>query len=156
MRIITIPVLAILMFGVVATFLLVENFKKSNPGQLYEIIGGGMQGISIVILNSIYQYVATKSSVWENLKYQSTYESNMIYKQIIFKLLNSYFSIFYVAFKIVFMKDDESQDGKEIFKTLFFMLLPIMIIKQLNYTLLNVGIPMFLYKYNEKKYFKTV
>ncbi|KRX06795.1 Ankyrin repeat-containing domain [Pseudocohnilembus persalinus] len=63
MFLITSPILLLLMAAVVATILLVEWFKRNykDKHQAYELMAGGIQGISIVVLNFVYQLVAVKA-----------------------------------------------------------------------------------------------
>ena len=122
------------------------------------------------VLDIFYQFANE-----ENHKYELQYERALILRQMYFKLLNSYFPILYVAFiqdslENIFtvynecnITDENMNDysikqcmGLNKFKNLFIMLLPIIIVKQLNYMLLNLGLPLYLYKRKEKKYFVNV
>lgn len=109
------------MFAVVLTFLLVENYKDTygKTSSLHKTLAGVFQGISITILNLVYVEMIHLFAKWENHKYVAQYERSLIYKGMAFKVLNSYFAIFYVAFV-----QKESN-----FETLFYMLLPIMLVK---------------------------
>lgn len=60
---------------------------------------------------------------FENHKFETDYESSMIYKNSAFKFLNSYLSIFYAAF----YKDVST------LSSLFLLLLPVLVQKQFTY-----------------------
>ncbi|KAL4481466.1 hypothetical protein ABPG74_007555 [Tetrahymena malaccensis] len=151
---ISIPILFGLMALVVYIFIAIDDFKQkyTSPDQtdfqnnLYKAIAGVLQGVGIQVLNFIYTYLARYFAQLENHKYIFQYERSIIYKLMSFKVLNSYFALFYIAY---IQKDSN-------FQTLFYMLLPIMLIKQINYTILNVWLPIFLYNRAEKNYFKQV
>jgi hypothetical protein len=55
-------------------------------------------GLGITILNLIYTLVAQWFAQLENHKFKGAYESSLIYKNVLFKLINSYLSIFYFMF----------------------------------------------------------
>ncbi|EGR27499.1 transmembrane protein 16k, putative [Ichthyophthirius multifiliis] len=144
---ISIPFLLILMACIVFIFLSVQEFKNKNPNTLAnQTIAGVLQGVGIQVLNYIYVFVAKLFVEYENHKYDEQYERSIIYKIMAFKFINSYFSLYYVAFV----------DKKSTFETLFQMLLPIMLVKQFNYMILSVWIPKYIQNSKEKKYFKKV
>ncbi|EGR31635.1 transmembrane protein, putative [Ichthyophthirius multifiliis] len=107
----------------------------------------------------------------ENHKYEEQYERSLIYKLVVFKFVNSYFSLFYVSFIEI----------NNTFSDIFYMLLPIMLIKQviiyiyiyiyiyifiyhyiyilfikINYMILSFWFPKYILKYRERKYFRNM
>ena len=105
-----------------------------------------MNGASITILNIIYTNIAQWFVNKENHKYAKSYETSLIYKNVLFKFINSYLAIIYNAFF------NPSTSLEE----LFYLLLPVLIIKQANYIFLSVLIPQMFYKHQESKYFKKL
>jgi Calcium-activated chloride channel len=101
--------------------------------------------VGITILNLIYTFIAKWFVQLENHKYRGAYEDSLIYKNVLFKLINSYLSIFYFMFK-----SDKS------LKDLFYLMLPVLIVKQVNYMLLSVFVPQALYQREENKYFRRI
>jgi anoctamin-10/anoctamin-7 len=55
-------------------------------------------GIYIKISNLIFEVIANKINNLENWETESEYEINLIVKLILFKFINSYSSLFYIAF----------------------------------------------------------
>ena len=51
-----------------------------------------------MILNVIYRKVAKRLTEWENHRTQSEFEHSLIVKNFIFQFVNSYISLFYIAF----------------------------------------------------------
>jgi len=54
--------------------------------------------VSIIILNVIYQKLAVKLVDWENHRTQTEYANALITKTFLFQFINSYFTLFYIAF----------------------------------------------------------
>lgn len=83
---------------------------------------------------------------WENHKYKDQAETSIISKSILFKLINSYFSIVYVTFF----------QSNSTFETIFYLLVPILLVNQITYIALSILLPLFKYKNQEKSYFTSV
>jgi hypothetical protein len=62
------------------------------------IIAGIVNAVIIIIFNTIYRKVASKLTEWENYRTESEYENSFIVKNFLFQFVNSYVSLFYVAF----------------------------------------------------------
>jgi anoctamin-8 len=103
-----------------------------------------MQGGSITILNITYTAMAQWFAQKENHKFKAVYESSLIYKNVFFKFINSYLAVFYTAF----IKQNYGLGD------IFFLMMPVLIVKQFNYILLSVVIPQIVYKHKESQYFK--
>jgi uncharacterized membrane protein YqjE len=95
------------------------------------IVLGVLQGVAITILNMVYTTIALKFVEIENHKYEKSYETSMVYKNAAFKFLNSYLPIVYAAF---YKTTSTLQD-------IFSLMLPVLIVKQINYMLLEVLLP---------------
>lgn len=57
-----------------------------------------LNAIGIQVMNFIYGRVAYKLNSWENHKTDTDYENGIIAKTFLFKAVNSYYSLFYIAF----------------------------------------------------------
>jgi hypothetical protein len=62
------------------------------------IIAGMINSIVIMVFSTAYRKVATILTDWENHRTESEYENSMIVKNFIFQFVNSYVSLFYIAF----------------------------------------------------------
>jgi hypothetical protein len=67
----------------------------------------------------------------ENHKFAKAYETSLIYKNAVFKFVNSYLAIIYNAFF----------NSNASLEELFYLLLPVLVIKQANYIFLSVLLP---------------
>jgi len=65
---------------------------------LGSIIGGIANAITIILLNTLYQQLALKLTEWENHRTQSDFDNALIFKIIMFYFVNSYTSLYYIAF----------------------------------------------------------
>jgi len=92
---------------------------------------GVMQGVAITILNMLYTMIADWFVKIENHKYENAFETSIIYKNAAFKFLNSYLPIVYAAF---YQTTSTLED-------IFYLMLPVLIVKQINYMLLEVFLP---------------
>eukprot|EP00002_Diphylleia_rotans_P015054 TRINITY_DN2915_c0_g1_i1.p1 TRINITY_DN2915_c0_g1~~TRINITY_DN2915_c0_g1_i1.p1 ORF type:complete len:880 (-),score=169.88 TRINITY_DN2915_c0_g1_i1:2382-5021(-) len=79
---------------IVRTILQREAVTPFWGGQL----AGVINAICIVILNAVYRRVAWYLNNMENYRTVSEYENNLIAKTFIFQFVNSYISLFYIAF----------------------------------------------------------
>jgi hypothetical protein len=71
---------------------------KAAGAQVGNIITAIINAIQINILNVIYGKVAFKLTEFENHRTETQYENSLIAKTFLFKFINSYNSMFYVAF----------------------------------------------------------
>ncbi|XP_041454749.1 anoctamin-4-like isoform X2 [Lytechinus variegatus] len=62
------------------------------------LVSSLLNSISILILGKIYEKIAVKLNNWENHRTKSTYENALIVKLFAFQFVNSYSSLFYIAF----------------------------------------------------------
>jgi anoctamin-10/anoctamin-7 len=70
-----------------------------------------LNAVQIMVLNAIYQTIATKINEWENHRTDTMFEDNLIGKTFIFKFSNSFGSMFYIAFIKNLIGDTCKQDG---------------------------------------------
>jgi len=100
------PILATMLIAVVvATFavLSVRLYIQLSNGNRTGQIGGSVAGaaanaVTIQILNILWRFVAAKLTEWENHRLQSEFENALIFKIFIFFFVNSYTSLYYIAF----------------------------------------------------------
>eukprot|EP00026_Physarum_polycephalum_P003265 Phypoly_transcript_03275.p1 GENE.Phypoly_transcript_03275~~Phypoly_transcript_03275.p1 ORF type:complete len:739 (+),score=105.38 Phypoly_transcript_03275:250-2466(+) len=85
-------------FAVLTFRILVEHSKIKNPNYWATGVGGVSNAVIIMILNKVYRYVAVKLNDWENHRTQSTYTDNLLIKIFLFQFVNSYTSLYYIAF----------------------------------------------------------
>jgi len=88
--------------GVIGAVLGIFFFRKFIVGKIGEV-GGGIvaaivNAVEIQILNTVYAKLSIFLNDWENYRTPSEYENALIAKSFIFKFINSYNSLFYVAF----------------------------------------------------------
>jgi len=93
-------IVTMIVMVVVATFCvlsvrLLVQYKNSFAGS---IVGGILNGITIIILNVVWRQVAIKLNDWENYRTETEYENNLIIKLFAFYFVNSYTSLYYMAF----------------------------------------------------------
>jgi len=62
------------------------------------VVGGIANAIVIMILNRVYRMVAVKLNDWENHRTHSYYYDNLLFKIFLFQFVNSYTSLYYIAF----------------------------------------------------------
>ena len=73
-------------------FLLISNVP--GGAQLAAVANG----ITIMVFNKLYGYVSVKLNDWENHRTETEYEDHLIAKTFLFQFINSYSSLFYIAF----------------------------------------------------------
>jgi len=88
-------VVVIVTISVLSFRLFVQNQHLSVFGSF---VGGIINAITIIFLNVVWKTVATKLTEWENHRTQSDFENNLIAKIFVFYFVNSYTSLYYIAF----------------------------------------------------------
>ncbi|CDW83357.1 anoctamin-like protein [Stylonychia lemnae] len=102
--IVSIPVFVILIGICVVVYFLTREFKDQNLNgeinhdRFIQILAGVINGLSISIVNFIYQQLVIIFMKLENHKYADTYEKSFIFKLFAFKFINTNISLFYTAF----------------------------------------------------------
>ncbi|OMJ92465.1 hypothetical protein SteCoe_4807 [Stentor coeruleus] len=81
--------------AITALFLYRSTLDPDSNGPL---ILGIANAIQIKIFNFIYVYVAKWLNDWENYEYPSQYTDSLTIKLFLFQFVNSYISLFYIAF----------------------------------------------------------
>jgi len=62
------------------------------------LIGGILNAVVILILNTVYSKIASFLTEWENHRTESDWERSFIIKSFLFQFVNSYISLIYTAF----------------------------------------------------------
>lgn len=102
--ILSIPIFVVLIGACIAVYFATRKFKddnlngERNHDTIIEIVAGMINGVSISILNFIYQHLAIYFMKLENHKYTDSYEKSFIFKLFAFKFINTNISLFYTAF----------------------------------------------------------
>lgn len=118
---ISIPFLIIFTSLIIGLFLAIDYFQTANSitSVYYKVVVGIIQGLCIAILNITYSALVNFFVEKENHKFEENYEFSLIYKNVLFKFMNSYLTVFYTAyFKYT-----------STYEELFYLLLPVLIIK---------------------------
>jgi len=84
----------VLTVSVLSFRLFVQNVNST----LGSVIGGIANAITIMFMNVMWKTVAVKLNNWENHRTDSEYENSLIMKIFAFYFVNSYTSLFYIAF----------------------------------------------------------
>jgi len=81
-------------FGIFIFRVFISEIQHTFGG----IVAGIVNAITIMLFSMGYRTVAKKLTDWENHRTESEYENNLIIKNFIFQFVNSYISLFYIAF----------------------------------------------------------
>jgi len=87
-----------IVLGSVSSIFVFRAILISWNAELGGIVSGIINAFQIQLMNFIYTKVALKLNDWENHKTQTQYEDSLIAKSFLFKFINSYNSLFYIAF----------------------------------------------------------
>jgi hypothetical protein len=99
-----ISVLIVVVLAVVAGIFLLRIILSSTSAltvggvQLGGIITALINAVQIQVLNAIYNTVAIRLTEYENHRTNTAYEDALIGKTFIFQFVNSFSSLFYIAF----------------------------------------------------------
>jgi hypothetical protein len=97
-----IPVMVILCTVVIIVTIAVLSFRLFVQNQHLSVfgsfVGGIINAMTIIFLNVVWKTVAQKLNEWENHRTQTDFENNLIAKIFIFQFVNSYTSLYYIAF----------------------------------------------------------
>ena len=83
---------------VVAAIAAIFAFRALGSDPLHTVLPGVVNAIQIKILNYVYRLVAKKLTDWENHETESNYVDSLTFKLFCFQFVNSYASLFYIAF----------------------------------------------------------
>jgi hypothetical protein len=92
--------------SVVVAAILFLRIVLSSPGQpggenvapYAEFISSAVNAAQVTVMNAAYTYLAGFLAWWENPATPSEFENSLIFKNALFQLLNTFASLFYIAF----------------------------------------------------------
>lgn len=79
--------------GVITARIFFQNINSS-----YGVFASLINAVAIIILNMVYQRVALALNNWENYRTNTEYNDALITKTFAFQFVNSYISLFYIAY----------------------------------------------------------
>jgi len=90
--------LAMVVIGTLSIFLFRTFIDKKIGSTFGNPLAGIMNAITIMVFNMIYRKVAIYLTKWENHRTEENFENSFIVKNFMFQFVNSYISLFYIAF----------------------------------------------------------
>ncbi|CAK4144578.1 unnamed protein product [Aphanomyces euteiches] len=101
-------ILILMVLAAVAAIFIFRYFARENYAlapyvtisghNLAVPIGATLNAIQIQVMNGIYSTIAIRLNNYENHRTETEYEDNLIAKTFLFQFVNSYASLFYIAF----------------------------------------------------------
>ena len=89
----------VVIIAVASIFILRQIMKESDPqSRLGTFLPAFLNAIQIRVLNLVYGKVALWLNEWENHETENLYNDNLALKLFLFKFVNSYAGLFYIAF----------------------------------------------------------
>jgi len=147
------PIMATLILIVVAGLIGLIALKNSTKSRVFDYLGGIINAVVIVTLNYLYKFVAKWLNDWENHRTASEYSDSLITKTFVFQFVNSYISLFYIAF---FKDAGQCLPSKNCMEELHIQLASILITKQAIGNFKEIVIPWAMSKYKIKKEEKEI
>ncbi|XP_033632205.1 anoctamin-3-like isoform X1 [Asterias rubens] len=150
-------VVGVIVYRVISAALLSESSSVLRL-LVSTVVATLLNSISIMILGKIYDFIAYKLTDWENHRTQSQYDDALIIKLFAFQFVNSYASLFYIAFfrgltlegGILYMGEgyeDSCGDNNNCMALLSLQVFVLMIIKPFPKFLKDVIIPWLVKKF---------
>jgi Calcium-activated chloride channel len=91
---------------------------NSNADSIAQSLASIVNALQIQISNFAYSFIATSLTDYENHRTDTEYEDSMVIKIFIFQFVNSYGSMFYVAFIEQFTTFDDACSTDQCFSSL--------------------------------------
>lgn len=79
-------------------FWIIEEVNNGNLYFLFNVLPNVLMALAIGILDDLHKYVAYWLNDKENFRLEETYHNNLLVKILVFKSVNSFLALFYVAF----------------------------------------------------------
>ena len=98
----------LVLISVVTSIFILRYTLRSFDETTSRVAGGIINALQIRIMNIIYGKLASSLNNWENHETENLYNDNLAVKLFLFKFINSYASLFYIAF---FKQSIEGCDG---------------------------------------------
>ena len=156
-----IGVIILVVIGVVISLfilrLVMVKSKLTAGGVLLgPIITSIIQAIVIVVLNIVYQMIATYLNDLENHRTDTAYEDNLIAKVFIFQFVNSYAALFYIAFVKPYIQDFDPCLNGDCMKELQTTLGALFITRLASGIILSSALPIVFQTLRERENFEGV
>eukprot|EP01119_Soliformovum_irregulare_P010297 TRINITY_DN2524_c0_g1_i1.p1 TRINITY_DN2524_c0_g1~~TRINITY_DN2524_c0_g1_i1.p1 ORF type:complete len:732 (-),score=157.04 TRINITY_DN2524_c0_g1_i1:18-2213(-) len=94
--------MALLVTGVIVITMGILTFRlyiqETGLALFGGVLGAAANAVTILILNKVYEKLAVLITNWENHRTQSSYDNMIILKTFLFQFVNSYISLYYIAF----------------------------------------------------------
>jgi hypothetical protein len=100
-RLASLPIYFTIIGVVIAIFITLSLIKSSDMLKEYEygqLYVSGAQGLAITVMNAVYNIVARWFTDLENHRFDGNYEASLMMKTFCFQFVNSYLSLFWLAF----------------------------------------------------------
>ena len=110
------------------------QWQEQVPEEQYYVLIGVANGIAIPILNVVYKKIAVALTEWELHRTHNAFNEALALKLFMFQFVNSYASLFFIAF------------WSRSFHRLQFQLFFIMFVGQCTQNFVELGVPAFLSK----------
>jgi hypothetical protein len=94
----TIFTMVLLVLGVISAIYVLKFSLRSNLGWLVSGIASLLNVSQIMMFNLVYQHMAVRLTNQENHRTDTDYENALILKVFVFQFINSYASLFFLAF----------------------------------------------------------
>ncbi len=95
---VTILTMVFLVLGVISAIYVLKFSLKSNLGWMVSAIASLLNVSQIMLFNLVYQNMAIRLTDQENHRTDTEYENALILKVFVFQFINSYASLFFLAF----------------------------------------------------------
>lgn len=154
--------LILMVIGVVAGIFIFRYAATSGKWQKQFTVNGVQLGgaaastvnaIQIMVMNNVYSTVAEKLNRYENHRTDTEYEDHLIGKTFLFQFVNSYASLFYVAFIKTAVEGTDSckPEGHGCMDELMMGLGIIFVLRLTSGNFFEVGLPWIKRKLSSKK-----
>jgi hypothetical protein len=118
--------------------------------QLGGIITAIINAVQIQVLNAIYNTIAIKLTEYENHRTNTEYEDALIAKTFIFQFVNSFSSLFYIAFVKPYIQNLDPCVGGDCMRELQSSLGTIFLTRLATGSILKLAIPFFTQKMRKR------
>lgn len=150
----TIAVLIVVVIGVIIGIIFAGVFMTNSDNQdlaaSSPVIGGLLNAVQIQVLNAIYSRIAIFLTDYENHRTNTSYENSLMAKTFIFQFVNSFASLFYIAFVRPFIPQLDPCPGGDCLKVLQASLGSIFLTKLATGSVLSLLVPYIMEKMKER------
>ncbi|KAH7821692.1 putative Transmembrane protein 16H [Monocercomonoides exilis] len=150
---VTLPLSALMLLAAVAIILLLTIYESDMLAYfrslsnvpfvvfILELVPSILNAIVSILFSYIYQFMAVSMNKWENYRTQSDYDNFFVYRIVFFRLLNTYFSLFFLTFGFNPFSDDPGRQRYTSLRTRLITMFAIYFVKtQASQTLLPMAL----------------